>query len=244
MRAIALDDSLAEAHAPMGSVFYMYDWNWPAAEREFRRSMELNPSFSPVHMFYASYLLAMGKKAEGLEELKKARLLDPVSQTTNNAGAFLLNMAHEYDQAIEQLRKFLKLYPDLAVGHYYLAESYYGKGLMQQAAEEWLKAESLSGSSNEELERIGMAFDRSGMSGIFKMYARRLERDSKNHRVKTSMIAEYYSAGGENDLSLIYLEKALRERDDGLIYLKVNPHFGNLRDNSRFVQIARQVGLP
>ena len=243
-RAIAIDDTLAEAHAAMGSVLYLYYWDWDAAEREFRRSIDLNPSYAPVHMYYASYLVSMGRKAEALGEMTTARSLDPVSQTTNIGIAYQLNMAREYDQAIEQLRKVLELYPDFWFCYHYLAENYYGKGLHKEAGDAWFKGDLLSGAGKEEMAPFRQAYARSGMRGIFKTLAELLERGSKKHRVKASMIGEFYAAGGEKELAFTYLEKAFRERDDGLVYLKVTPRLDSVRADPRFKDLVRRVGLP
>jgi TolB-like protein/DNA-binding winged helix-turn-helix (wHTH) protein len=244
LRAIAIDDSLAEAHAAMGNVLYLYDWDWDAAEREFRRSIDLNPSYGPVHMYYASYLVSMGRKGQALAEMTTARSLDPVSQTTNVGIAYQLNMAREYDQAIEQLRKLLELYPGFWFGYHYLAENYYGKGLHKEAGDAWFKGDLLSGAGKEEMAPFRQAFARSGMRGIFKTLAELLERESKKHRVKASMIGEFYAAGGEKELAFTYLEKAFRERDDGLVYLKVTPRLDSVRADPRFKDLVRRVGLP
>jgi tetratricopeptide (TPR) repeat protein len=173
-----------------------------------------------------------------------ARSLDPVSQTTNIGIAYQLNMAREYDQAIEQLRKLLELYPDFWFGYHYLAENYYGKGLHKEAGDAWFKGDLLSGAGKEEMAPFRQAFARSGMRGIFKTLAELLERESKKHRVKASMIGEFYAAGGEKELAFTYLEKAFRERDDGLVYLKVTPRLDSVRADPRFKDLVRRVGLP
>jgi hypothetical protein len=136
------------------------------------------------------------------------------------------------------------LYPDLPVAHHYLALNYHAKGLPLQAAGEWLKAQTLSGANPKELAAFRRAFEQSGMRGIFKICAEQLFAASKRDRVKASAIGEGYADAGETELALQYFEQGYRERDDGLVWLKVMPALETLRADARFQDLIRRVGLP
>lgn len=242
-KAISLDDSLAEAHAILGSVLFLYDWNWQAAEAEYERSIELNPSYAPVHMFYAGLLIVRHEKERALAELRNARTLDPLSQTTNISIAYQLNLAREYDQAIQQLHRVLELYPDLPVAHHFLAMNYRDKGLPAQAFEEKMKAQTLGGATPDQLAALQRAYQQSGMRGIFKISADELVAASKHEQVRAYAVAVTCANAGETELALQYLEQAYRERE-GMTELTTLPCFDSLRADARFQDLIRRVGLP
>jgi TolB-like protein/DNA-binding winged helix-turn-helix (wHTH) protein len=242
-KGISLDDSLAEAHAILGSVLFLYDWNWQAAESEYERSIELNSSYAPVHMYYAGLLIVRHEKERALAELRKARTFDPLGQMTNIAIAYQLNLAREYDQAIQQLHRILELYPDLDAAHFFLAMNYRDKGLPAQAFEELMKAQTLSGATPDQLAALRHAYEQSGMRGIFKISADELVAASKHEQVKAWAVAETCANAGETELALRYLEQAYRERE-GMTELTTLPCFDSLRADARFQDLIRRVGLP
>ncbi len=240
LKALALDNSLAEAHAIVGSVLFFYEWNWPAAETEYQRSIELNPGYAAVHMYYSGLLLMRHEKQKALEELREARTLDPLGQTTNVSIAYQLRLAHEFDLAIDQLHRVLDLYPDLGVAHYFLAMNFHDKGQPALAAEEWLKAQTSWGATPDELVVFQRAYARSGIQGIFEERA----KQSRNQGRKASDISVMSAYAGENELALQYLERGYRERDDGMVKLRIEPAFEGLRTDARFQDLVRRIGLP
>src|SRR5262249_51397490 len=142
-KALALDKNLAEAHASLAFVKARYEWNWAEAEKEFHRTLELNPNYSVAYYFYADYLEVMGKHKEALGVLKKAQELDPLSIITNAELGVPLFFQHEYDAAIEQFKKTVDLEPTYWQAHYWLGLAYDEKGLHDDAILELQKATDL-----------------------------------------------------------------------------------------------------
>ncbi len=129
-KALQLDDTLAEAHTSLAAVLARYDWDWPGAEKEFKRAIELNPRYAVAHEWYAAwYLVPMGRLQEAIAEEKRAQELDPVSLIINFELGIVLHYAREYDQAIEQFRKTLELNPNFPQAQTYVAVAYGQKGM-------------------------------------------------------------------------------------------------------------------
>jgi adenylate cyclase len=128
-KALAIDDSLGEAHATLGHIHFTYEWDWLDAEHEFKRALELTPSSSISRVQYSTYLSAMGRHPEALAQIKEAHALDPVSPITNGLMGSVYFWAHRFDEAIAQYQQTLVLYPDSAVAHHYLGLSYEQKGM-------------------------------------------------------------------------------------------------------------------
>ena len=149
MKALELDDSLSEAHASLAFSLDLFDWNWEAAEKEFRRAIELNPGYATAHHWYAWHLSEMGRNSEAIAEMRKAENLDPLSLIINADLAELLLIAHFPDESTEQSRKTIEMDPEFAFAHSQLAQAYLEKHMFAEAiADEFLKcAEASSGLS-------------------------------------------------------------------------------------------------
>jgi TolB-like protein/DNA-binding winged helix-turn-helix (wHTH) protein len=235
LKALQIDDHLAEAHATLGEVKASYDWDWASAEREFKRALELNPGSPTPHYWYSySYLTPIGRHAEAVAEMKRALELDPLSlmTSTNLAGRFLAS--RQYDQAIDQLRKTLELDPYFGPAHDYLREAYLQKGMYDKAITE-------SRGDKLELARIY------AVSGA-KSEALKLLPDLKEQVKRRDLwpidMAELYAALGEKDDAFAWLEKAFDEKSQQLTYLNAAAEWDPLRSDPRFQGIVRRIGLP
>jgi len=243
-KALELDDKLAQAHTALAVVKVNYDWDWPGAEREFKRAIELNPSDSEAHQDYGFYLVFMGQFDEAIAEMRRAQELDPVSLVRITGVAQVLLMARRYDEAIEQCRKALEMDPNLGFAHWLLGFAYLWKGMPEPAILSFQKSIPLSGDSPDEPAALGLAYALSGKTGEARKIMEELRQQSKRKYLSSIIIATLHGALGEKDQAFALLDKAYDERDNLLILLKVEPMFDPLRSDPRFAGLLRRVGFP
>jgi len=241
-RAMALDDSLAEAHCSLGYIKLYYDWDWNGAAQEYRRAIELNPNYATAHHGYAYYLASMERTEEAIAEIKKAQELDPLSLIINTDHGEFYYFARRPDQAIEQLRKALDLDSSFVRAHFLLARAYAQKGQCNQAIEEFQRAKALD-AKVEMLGGLGQGYASCGRKDEARRVLNELLELSKQHYVSPHWIASIYAGLGERDAAFEWLNKAVELRFGPLIYLKVNPIWDNLRSDPRFQILLSRVGL-
>jgi tetratricopeptide (TPR) repeat protein len=245
LKALEVDDNLAEAHVALGWVSFTYDWDWPAAEKHFERALALNPT-SPAahHQWYSIYLGALGRSGEALAEAKRALDLDPVSPVINHNVAEQLYLARQFDQAIEQCRKTLEMDPSFPLTHSLLGRAYLAKGMYRDALAESEKYLALSPRNPAALASLAYEHARSGERSQALRVLDELRALSKERHVPSYLFAVVYAGLGERDQAFAWLEKAYEERDGSLPMLKVNPTWDPLRSDPRFAGLVRRVGLP
>ncbi len=242
-RALSLDDGLAEAHASLGFVTYRYDWNWTAAEQEFKRAIALNPNYETAHRWYSDFLSDLGRRNESLSEAKIALALDPLSLMDNENVARVHYFAREFDKAIEGSKKTLEMDPNFPIAHMRLGRAYAAKGLYREAIHEFESSSKSLGNTALATASIGNALARAGdRSGAIRTIDE-LTALSKQKRVPAICFALVYAGLGENDQTMEWLEKAYQERPDFLNILKVDPVFDGLRADRRFQDLLRRIGL-
>ena len=244
MKALGLDDKLAEAHTSLGAVKFFYDWDWASAEREFRRAIEINPGYSDAHQMYSYHLSAVGRLDEALAEMRRAQELDPLSIAKIAGMGEIFNHKRQYDQAIEQYQKALEMDPNSGFVHWALGNVYVQKGMYAEAIAEYQKAIPLSGDSPDEPAALGYAYALSGKRHEAQELIDELKERSKRRYISPTVIAFIYAGLGEKDQAFALLDKAYDERDSILVLLKVEPAFNNLRSDPRFAELMRRVGLP
>ena len=244
LKALEIDDNLAEAHTSLGSVKFFYDWDWSGAESEFRRSIEINPSYSDAHQMYSYYLSAMGRFDEALEEMRRAQELDPLSLEKLAGIGEMLYFQRHYDQAIEQYQKTLEMDPNSGFAHWAIGNVYVNKGMYSDAIAEYQKAIPLSGDSPDEPAMLGYAYAVSGKRREALQVIDDLKERSKRSYISPTLIAFIYASLGEKDQAFAWLDKAYDGRDSLLILLKVEPMFDPLRSDPRFTELLQRVGLP
>jgi len=243
MKALELDEALAEAHASLADVNLHCGWDWPAAEREYQRAIELNPGCAIAHQWYAEYLTAIGRHDEAITEIKRAQELDPLSLNVSTAVGRVFYFARQYDQAIEEFQKTLEMDPDYFYAHGWLANAYFQKALYDEAIEEFLKTRPFYGDSSEMIAALRAAYTASGMRGYWQMRLNQLKEQAKQRYVPAFGIAPACARLGEVDQALEWLNKGYEECDSGLVYLNVEPSFDNLRSDPRFVALLKKLGL-
>ncbi len=238
---LSLDDNLAEAHVSLGIIWFQYEWDWPHAEAEFKRALELNPGYAPAHQYYADYLKAMGRFDEALSEVEEARSLDPLSLAINTAVGHVLYLSRQYDRAIEQYRKAVELDPAFIPARLWFGRPYMQKGMFREAVEQLTEAVSLSGESTISLAMLGQAYASAGQHSEAKMILQRLLDRSKKQYVPSYWIALVYMSMGNKDEAFAWLERAYNERSSWLVWMNVEPRFDTLRDDPRYTSIVSRM---
>ena len=246
LKALQLDGSLAEPHASLAMIAEMYEWDWPKAEREYKRALELNPGNATIHHLYAGYLMYVGRYDEGIAEARLARDLDPLSLPVNNALAGRLLVAGRTDEALEQVRKTLDLNPYFAPAHQTLGWVYLRSGKSDDALREFRQAVQLAGPDDADLLLdLGFAEASAGKTQEARKILDEFLRFHQQGRVPSASIAILYGALGERDEAFAWLNKAYLERSPELTYLNVpGRRYEPLRNDPRFQQLVRRVGFP
>jgi TolB-like protein/Tfp pilus assembly protein PilF len=243
MKALALDNTVAEAHASLAHVLMNYDWNWSEAEKEFKRSIEFKPDYATAHQWYAiHYLTATGRLEEAVQEMKKALELEPASLVMNTFMGATLYYAGRYDEAIDQCRRTIEMDPNFAVAHWHLGLAYEQKQIFDAAIEEFQKAISLSGGSPLMRAALGHAYAKSQNKHEANKILAELNELSKRQYVSPYEVATIYVALGNNEQAFHLLGKAYTEHSFHLVYLNVWPQFKSISSDPRFQDLVQRIG--
>ncbi|HKV61738.1 MAG TPA: protein kinase [Candidatus Acidoferrum sp.] len=242
MQALDIDGTLAEAHTSLALVKEHFEWDWPGAEQEFRRGIELNPNSANAHHWFGEYLSSMGQFEEGLRETRKAEELDPLSRLINTTIGWQLYIAGQNQQAIEQLRKVLDIDPKFAPARRLLEGVYAQMGKYKEAVAEREKMLSLFGGS-ELAASVEEDFSRAGYRGVLESWVDGLTEVSKHGHVSSYSIGEAYMRMGEKEKAIKWLQEAYDEHDTELVSLGVEPVFNPLRSDARFREILGRIKL-
>jgi len=240
-KALALDESLGEAHATLAFALDLYAWNWASAEREYKRAIELNPGYPTAHQWYSWHLMMMGCNHDGIRELRKAENLDPLSLIISADIADALCVSHHYDEAVAQSKKALEMDPDFAVGHYELGQALMQKHIHDAAIAEFKRAIELSGHSGAFDSNLGYAYAVSGRKEEAIKILNDLEAGYAQNPSVDADIAFIYVGLGDHDQAMISLNKACEARFKASILLR--PAFDPLRSDTRFQDLLRRIGL-
>jgi tetratricopeptide (TPR) repeat protein len=241
-KALALDESLGEAHASLAYALDLYAWNWAAAETEYKRAIQLNPGYPTAHQWYSWHLLMMGRHREGIGELRKAESLDPLSLIISADIADALCVSRLYDEAMEQSEKTLEMDPNFAVGHYELGQALEQMHRHDEAIVEFQRAIELSGHSGAFDSNLGYAYAVSGRREEAIRIIKDLEALQEGNASIDADIALIYVGLGDPDQAMISLNKAYEARFKASILLR--PAFDPLRTDSRFQDLLSRIGLP
>ncbi|TFG88419.1 MAG: hypothetical protein E4H17_02390, partial [Gemmatimonadales bacterium] len=243
LKALEMDDSLAEAHTSLAYARWLADLDWATAEREFKRALELKLSYVPAHQWYAEYLAALGRHDEALAEIRRAQQLDPLAVPVNRAVGWVLYFARQYDQAIEELHKALAMDPDFLGARLVLWWAQIAKGAHDDAIADIRKELGRPGSSTVKKLMLGyacaVAGKREEATGILRELDARLAGEDRLALLSTFLL----TALDNKDRAFQQLQRAYESRDPGLMFLKVAPWADPIRSDPRYGALAEKLGL-
>jgi TolB-like protein/Flp pilus assembly protein TadD len=244
MKALEIDDHLAEAHVSLGYISFAYNWDWTAAGKHFDRALALNPTLTRAHNFYPLYLSSRGMAEQALAVAKAALDLDPTSPSVSHYLAVQLYLARQFDQAIEQCHKTLDLDPNFAVAYHVLGQAYLAKGKNREAELVLEKYSALSRGSADSLALLGYSYARLGERSQALRTLEELKATSKKSYVPAFYFAMIYAALEDKDQAFLQLGKGYDERFARFAYLKLEALWDPLRSDERFSELVRRVGIP
>ena len=244
-KALAIDESDGGAHLSMAIVTHWYDWNWAAAESEFKRAIELNPNNWEAHTYYSWFLAPMGRNDQSIAEAKRAQQADPLSGFANfNVGGALV-FARQWDPAIEQLHRAIEVDPTFWFSHCFLGRAYEQKGKLPEAIAEFQRALELEEDNAEIWSGLGHAYALSGKRSEAQKVLEHLKGVSAHSWVAPYNIAVIYAGLGEKEQAFAFLDQAYKDRSYYLpTYLATDARIDSLRSDPRFVELRKRVGLP
>jgi len=241
IKALALDDSVGEAHASLAFVLDLFDWHWESAEREYRRAVDLNPSYATAHQWYAWHLIVLARNSEALSEMGKAQNLDPLSLIISADTADILLIARRYEESIQQSRKTMEMDPRFAVAHYQLGQAFALEHRYSEAIAELQKAISFSEGDRTFASSLAYVYAIAGRKVEARALLNDLTKPSDNRFSNASEIALIHLGLGEKDQAMKLLQKAYDERFNPSVLLR--PCFDPLRSDPRFQELLHRIGL-
>jgi serine/threonine-protein kinase len=241
-KALTLDDSLVEAHASLASIYHN-EWNWQGAEREFKRAIELNPSYATAHHWYSIYLATVGRFDESVREATKAVELDPLSLPISASLGNRLNEARRYEDAANQCRKTLDMDPNFGLADLCIGISYVNVGRFKEGISELQKGTDLLPGDPYSMEQLGIAYALSGDRARARQVLSKLQNPSQPYLPAYS-IAMVYAGLADKERTISWLNRGYEERNEDMIYMKIEPALDPFRSDPRIQDLIRRVGFP
>jgi eukaryotic-like serine/threonine-protein kinase len=244
-KALAIDDTLAEAYAVLGGANQIL-WEWDAAEREFRHSLELDPNNGTTHQWYGDFLSLLGRHQEALAHYKRASQSDPLNLTFNNQPGLSYVNTRQYDLAVDQFKKTIEMDPNFASAHVDLAITYRDMGKYDLWLEEWKKGATLNNDHEEAAiaEEAAKVYAKSGYRPTISRIIELSKQLSQRRYVDPGEIAYYYAALGEKDQTFNWLDKAYPQKAESLQFIKIDKRMDPLRSDPRYTDLLKRMGLP
>jgi eukaryotic-like serine/threonine-protein kinase len=247
MKALELDDSIAEVHVNLANVNEQ-EGNFAGAENEYRRAIELNPNYPTAHQWYSTLLAILGRHDEALKEARRSSELDPLSPVTKASIAIRLFEARQYDKAIEAIREVIAMDKNFAQAHVMLGENYLAKGMYEEAIAELETWWTLSEEKSREEAALRAAalrdaFRKNGAQGYWQKELDLAMEDMKREHVNPQILSAAYARLGDKDHAFQWLEKAYEARED-MTTVPLDPAYDGIRSDPRFADLLRRIGLP
>jgi len=242
-KALAIDKTLASAHATLGFVHFYYDWDGPAAEKEFATALQQDPNYAMAHSWRGFNLAVMGSGSEAISEAKLSQADDPLSTIIGTNAGWTYFLAGRSDEGIAILRRVIDLDPNFPRAHFRLGNIYEHQGHCRLAIDEYEKAVFLSGGDGYYEGSLGHAYAMCGLSEKAAQSLRHLQQMSETRYVPPFAIALIYVGMGNKEHGLEWLERASADRSTSIAYLKVDPSLNSLRSDPRFLSLIRQTSF-
>jgi TolB-like protein/Tfp pilus assembly protein PilF len=242
-RALDLDPKLAEAHTSLAFIRFFFDWDWEGAERSFQQAITLNPAYATAHHWYAEMLASQARFEDAIASARRAEALDPLAFIIGTSVGDVLYFSRRYDEAIEQLRRVIAIEPTFSPARNDLARALAQSGRHAQAIEEYLAAAELSGGDPRSHAGLGHAYALAGREADARSVLEALTESARSLTVSSHAIAVIHTALGEHREAFEWLDRACREHDRALVWLKVHPRLDPLRPDPRFEELLRRVGF-
>jgi DNA-binding winged helix-turn-helix (wHTH) protein/tetratricopeptide (TPR) repeat protein len=243
LKALSIDENLAEAHTSLAYWFSAVEWKWQDAEAEFEKAITLDPNYATAHHWHAYNLASLGRTDEAVNEIKKAEATDPLSAIIKTDVGHILYFARRYDEAAAQYLKALELDPNFRVAHWRLGETYIQLRRYDEAITELQTAIKLDSDKESEitpwLACAYVAANR-GSDAVKILRGREPEAEALHHTYEVGLI---YAALGDRQSAISWLEKSFGYREGKLAVLKVEPMLENLRSDGRFDALLRRMNL-
>ena len=243
IRALDMDDSIAQAHASLGYVKLSYQWDWVGAEQEFKKAIALEPSYATAHHWYGHCLLAMGRMDDAAGRMGRALELDPLSVPCNLGVGWSFYYQRKYPEALAQYQRTLEIAPDLPMVLYELGLAYQNLGRLDDALVTFLRASALSGGEAAAVMLLGQVYALLGRKTDAERARVTLEEMSRHQYVPPLYTAFVYAGEGTTDQAFEWFERAFAERSNYMIYLGVEPSLDGLRADSRYADLMHRVGV-
>ena len=244
LKALELDDTLAEAHSALALIKSSNDWDWSGADKEVRRAIELNPSYVDAHRLLAVVLWQTGRLDEAIAETKRTLELDPLSLDNNVTLGQEYFLARQYDQAIEQEGKVLELDPSFILAYYFRGVSYLKKSMYKEGMVEFKKGVEISPDDILALTGLGYGYGVTGKRVEAQKVLDKLNELSKQKYVSAIFMAKIYAGLADKERAFVWLEKAYEDRSIVSVgFIKTNPMFDPLRSDPRFVDLLCRTNL-
>jgi eukaryotic-like serine/threonine-protein kinase len=244
-KGLEIDRTLGEAHASLAIVLFAYERQWPEAEDQFRKSIRLHPNYATAHQWYSFCLVAMGRIPEAIAEVRRAVELDPLSLIINTNSGTVLYWARQFDLAIEQYRKTIRIAPDFWTAHWMLGLAYEQKNRYEDAVAEFRRAiELFPGSSLLLSASLARSYALSGARDQVNELLEQMNKQSAQDCSSPFHIAMIYAALEENDAAFAWLQRACEEHEIWINFLKVDPRIDQLREDPRYNRLLKTVGVP
>lgn len=240
-KAIALDESLSEAHTALGITIFWSDWDWEASEREFKRAIELSPNSANAHLFYAHLLSNTGRHDQALAEIKLARQLDPLFTFAGALEGQFLMFAGRVDEALVRLRETSEMEPNFWMPHLFSAAAYIQKGMYAEALEAARTSQRLSPVQTSAHAYEGYALAKLGQLDQARAVLDKLMALSRERYVPPPHFAFIHGALGEKEEALTWLERGFAQRDPRMTFLKIDRKLDSLRGESRFIDLMGRM---
>jgi tetratricopeptide (TPR) repeat protein len=243
MKALEIDNTLAEAYTSLAYTKFFYDWDWLGVEKEFKRAIESNPNYAEAHHWYALYLAMMKRFDEAMSEMKHAQELDPLSLIVNTNIGWIHYMARRYDEAIATYQKTLEMDPTFPAAHNKLGWAYQQKKMFKEASAEFQKVFALTGNEITRHTLFGPLYAVSGKPGEAMKSIAALKELSKQKYIPPHSVALIYIGLKEKDQAFIWLDRAYNDKGWYPAYLKVDPMLDDLRSDPRFQDLLRSLSF-